>query len=160
MTPINIILAVLEAIGTLVSEILYAFIIKYLQKKQLSCPFDRVCINNFIFVMFMVIYMNILFYIALFLAPIPYQPAAILHGTLDLLFIGFTATTLSTFIIKYIYVFQTKHIDDLSEKKVILLHISLTFVFITLTMILDLFDSSKTDGPLFQLLVLDPSLQR
>ena len=112
MTPINIILAVLEAIGTLVSEILYAFIIKYLQKKQFSCPFDRVCINNFIFVMFMVIYMNILFYIALFLAPIPYQPAAILHGTLDLLFIGFTATTLSTFIIKYIYVFQTKHIGS------------------------------------------------
>ena len=126
----NVILAIVETLETLTTQILYGFIITYITKKTLKSTFDSICIHTMIFAIIHAIFVNFIYVVAIFLSPVEYMTASFLHAILDISHISLVSLTLSTMIIKYLFIFKTAYVNELSEISMTKLHICSTFLII------------------------------
>lgn len=150
----NLILAIVETLEAFTGQILYGFIITYMTRKTLYSTFDTICIHNMIFAMVYGLYVNFIYLVAIFLSPLDYLIASVLHAILDISHVTLVSLTLSTLIIKYLFIFKTASVNELSEKSMTKLHLKIAAAWIFLTYFLDQI-SSTTDGPIFKMLTLD-----
>lgn len=155
----KVFIAVLETLLTLGTEILFGFIFGYLRQKQFRSSFDLVCKQTIVLVMIQMLGLYFVVLLALLAAPVSYFISSILIGALDIISILVISSTFMTLIWKYLYIFRTSLVNELSNKQTLTfssLGISLLTI---LTFVSSFLGPIQVEHPFFVLLTQNSDLE-